>query len=114
MAEWKVLDMNEKISSGDSLLVVFTACQSYDGVGYARKVFTNTFVNIVGSGGSQTPYNDLTEAQIVALVQADLGATVVTETQDYVDAKALEKRQEIEDVPVNAGLPFSPNYDPVT
>tara|TARA_R110002072_G_C7940872_1_gene532491 strand:+ start:2184 stop:2528 length:345 start_codon:yes stop_codon:yes gene_type:complete len=113
MANWVVLSMEEKTSSGNSELGVITACETYDGVGYARKVFTNTFLNIIGVGGGQTPYNDLTESQVVGLVQADLGASVVTDTQNYVDAKALEKRQKIEDIPVNAGLPWETNYDPV-
>ena len=106
MATWKILTMEYNNTLGIDKLTVISAAQAQDGVGYARKVFTTTLNNVVGPA-PLTPYADLTESQVVGLVQADLGATVVAEAEAYVDDKAADKKKEIENLPENAGLPWS-------
>lgn len=106
MATWTVLTMEYKNNDSEDELVVISAAQGQDGVGYARKVFTNTLSGVVGPA-PLTPYSDLTESQVIGLVQADLGPTVVTEAETYVDAQATIKKEQIEDLPTNAGLPWS-------
>ena len=106
MATWKVLTMEYENNAGEDKLVVISAAQGQDGVGYARKVFTNTLSGVVGPA-PLTPYADLTESQVVGLVQADLGPTVVADAEAYVDAQATIKKEQIEDLPTNAGLPWS-------
>jgi hypothetical protein len=107
MATWTILSMEYENNAGEDKLVVISAAQGQDGVGYARKVFTNTLSGVVGSGPGLTPYNDLTESQVIGLVQTDLGPTAVTEAETYVDAQATIKKEDIEDLPTNAGLPWS-------
>ena len=102
MATWTILSMEYENNAGEDKLVVISAAQGQDGVGYARKVFTNNLSGVVGP----TPYNDLTESQVIGLVQADLGPTAVTEAETYVDAQATIKKEQIEDLPTNAGLPW--------
>lgn len=106
MATWKVLTMEYENNAGEDKLVVISAAQGQDGVGYARKVFTNTLSGVVGPA-PLTPYADLTESQVIGLVQTDLGATVVTDAETYVDAQATVKKEQIEDLPTNSGLPWS-------
>ncbi len=103
MATWTILTMEYKNDSGQDDLIVISAAQGQDGVGYARKVFTNTLSGVVGP----TPYDDLTEAQVITLVQTDLGPVVVADAEVYVDAQATIKKDQIEDLPTNAGLPWS-------
>jgi hypothetical protein len=69
-------------------------------------VFTNNLSGVVGPA-PLTPYDQLTESQVISLVQADLGPTVVTDAETYVDAQATIKKEQIEDLPTNAGLPWS-------
>jgi len=106
MATWTTLTMEYDNTLGVDKLTVISAAQAQDGVGYARKVFTNTLSGVVGPA-PLTPYADLTESQVVGLVQADLGATVVAEAEAYVDDKAAEKKKQIEALPENVGLPWS-------
>jgi len=105
MATWTILSMEYENNAGEDKLVVISAAQGQDGDGYARKVFTNTLSGVVGPS-PLTPYNQLTESQVIGLVQADLGPTAVTEAETYVDAQATIKREDIEDLPTNAGLPW--------
>jgi len=106
MATWKILSLEYENNAGEDKLVVISAVEGVDGVGFARKVFTNTLSGVVGPA-PLTPYNNLTEAQVIALVQADIGATGVTDAEAYVDAQATLKKESIENVPTNAGLPWS-------
>lgn len=106
MATWTILSMEYENNASEDKLVVISAAQGQDGVGYARKVFTNTLTGVVGPA-PLTPYNQLTESQVIGLVQADLGPTVVTDAETYVDAQATIKKGQIEDLPTNAGLPWS-------
>jgi hypothetical protein len=106
MATWTILSMEYENNASEDKLVVISAAQGQDGVGYARKVFTNTLTGVVGPA-PLTPYNLLTESQVIGLVQADIGATGVTEAETYVDAQATLKKQSIEDLPTNTGLPWS-------
>ena len=106
MATWTILSMEYENNAGEDNLVVISAAQGQDGVGYARKVFTNTLTGVVGPA-PLTPYDSLTEAQVVTLVQADLGPAAVTEAETYVDAQATVKKDQIEDLPTNAGLPWA-------
>ena len=106
MATWTILTMEYDDTLGVDKLTVISAAQAQNGVGYARKVFTNTLSGVVGPA-PLTPYADLTESQVIGLVQADLGATAVAEAEAYVDDKALEKKKQIENVPENAGLPWN-------
>lgn len=106
MATWTVLTMEYENNASEDKLVVISAAQGQDGVGYARKVFTNNLSSVVGPP-PLTPYADLTESQVIGLVQADLGPTVVADAETYVDAQATIKKQQIEDLPTNAGLPWS-------
>jgi hypothetical protein len=105
MATWTVLTMEYENNAGEDKLVVISAAQSQDGVGYARKVFTTNLSGIVGPT-PLTPYDDLTESQVIGLVQADLGPTAVTEAETYVDAQATIKKEQIENLPTNVGLPW--------
>ena len=106
MATWTILSMEYENNASEDKLVVISAAQGQDGVGYARKVFTNTLSGVVGPA-PLTPYADLTESQVVGLVQADLGPTAVADAEAYVDAQATIKKEQIEDLPTNAGLPWS-------
>ena len=106
MATWTILSMDYENNASEDKLVVISAAQGQDGVGYARKVFTNTLTGVVGPA-PLTPYNLLTESQVIGLVQADIGATGVTEAETYVDAQATLKKESIEDLPTNTGLPWS-------
>jgi hypothetical protein len=106
MATWKILSMEYENNASEDKLVVISAAEGVDGVGFARKVFTNTLTGVVGPA-PLTPYNNLTESQVVGLVQADLGSTVVTDAETYVDAQATIKKEQIEDLPTNTGLPWS-------
>ncbi len=106
MATWTILSMEYENNASEDKLVVVSAAQGQDGVGYARKVFTNNLSGVVGPS-PLTPYADLTESQVIGLVQADLGATAVTDAETYVDAQATLKKESIEDLPTNAGLPWS-------
>jgi len=106
MATWTILSMEYENNASEDKLVVISAAQGQDGVGYARKVFTNTLTGVVGPA-PLTPYNLLTESQVIGLVQADIGATGVTEAETYVDAQATLKKESIEDLPTNTGLPWS-------
>lgn len=105
MATWKILSLEYENNAGEDKLVAISAAEGVDGVGFARKVFTNTLSGVVGPA-PLTPYDQLTEAQVVALVQADIGAAGVTEAETYVDAQATIKKDQIEDLPTNAGLPW--------
>lgn len=105
MATWKVLTMEYKNAASEDQLVVISAAQGVDGVGFARKVFTSTLAGVVGAA-PLTPYADLTEAQVVALAQADIGPTAVAAAEVYVDAQATIKKDQIESLPTNAGLPW--------
>lgn len=105
MATWTILSMEYENNTGQDKLVVISAAQGQDGVGYARKVFTNTLSGVVGPA-PLTPYDQLTEAQVVALVQADIGPIGVIEAENYVDAQATIKKDQIEDLPTNSGLPW--------
>jgi hypothetical protein len=106
MATWTILSMEYENNASEDNLVVISAAQGQDGIGYARKVFTNNLSGVVGPA-PLTPYDQLTESQVISLVQADLGPTVVTDAETYVDAQATIKKEQIEDLPTNAGLPWS-------
>ena len=106
MATWTILSMEYENNASEDKLVVISAAQGQDGVGYARKVFTNNLSGVVGAA-PLTPYDQLTEAQVVALVQTDIGALGVTEAETYVDAQATLKKQAIENLPTNTGLPWN-------
>ena len=97
MATWTILSMEYENNASEDKLVVISAAQGQDGVGYARKVFTNTLSGVVGPA-PLTPYNQLTESQVISLVQADLGPTVVTDAETYVDAQATIKKEQIEEL----------------
>jgi hypothetical protein len=105
MATWKILSLEYENNAGEDKLVVISAVEGVDGVGFARKVFTNTLSGVVGPA-PLTPYNDLTEAQVIALVQADIGAAGVSDAETYVNAQATLKKESIENLPTNAGLPW--------
>jgi hypothetical protein len=105
MATWTILSMEYENNASEDKLVVLSAAQGQDGVGYARKVFTNNLSGVVGPA-PLTPYDQLTEAQVLALVQADIGAAGVTEAETYVDAQATQKKEAIENLPTNTGLPW--------
>lgn len=106
MATWTILSMDYENNASEDKLVVISAAQGQDGVGYARKVFSNTLSGVVGPA-PLTPYNSLTESQVVGLVQTALGPTATADAEAYVDAQATIKKEQIEDVPTNAGLPWS-------
>lgn len=106
MATWTILSMEYENNASEDKLVVISAAQGQDGVGYARKVFTNNLSGVVGPA-PLTPYADLTESQVIGLVQADLGPTVVADAEAYVDAQATIKKEQIEDLPTNTGIPWS-------
>jgi len=106
MATWTILSMEYENNASEDKLVVISAAQGQDGVGYARKVFTNTLTGVVGPA-PLTPYDSLTETQVVTLVQADIGPTGVAAAEVYVDAQATLKKESIEDLPTNTGLPWS-------
>ena len=106
MATWTILSMEYENNASEDKLVVISAAQGQDGDGYARKVFTTTLTGVIGPA-PLTPYDSLTESQVIGLVQTDLGPTVVTDAETYVDAQATIKKEQIEDLPTNAGLPWS-------
>ncbi len=106
MATWKVLTMEYKNAASEDQLVVISAAQGIDGVGFARKVFTSTLTGVVGAA-PLTPYADLTESQVIGLVQTDIGPTAVAAAEVYVDAQATIKKDQIESLPTNAGLPWA-------
>jgi hypothetical protein len=105
MATWKILTLEYKNSNSEDELVVISVAQGQDGVGYARKVFTTTLTGAIGPA-PLTPYDSLTESQVIGLVQTALGPTAVTEVETYVDAQATIKKEHIENIPTNAGLPW--------
>ena len=98
--------MEYENNASEDKLVVISAAEGVDGVGFARKVFTNTLTGVVGTA-PLTPYDSLTEAQVVTLVQTDIGSAGVTAAEVYVDAQATLKKESIEDLPTNTGLPWS-------
>ncbi len=106
MATWKILSLEYDNNAGEDKLVAISAAEGVDGVGFARKVFTTTLSGVVGPA-PLTPYDQLTEVQVIALVQADIGAAGVTDAETYVDAQATIKKESIENLPTNAGLPWS-------
>ena len=106
MATWKILSLKYDNNAGEDQLVALSAAEGVDGVGFARKVFTNTLTGVVGPA-PLTPYDSLTEAQVVTLVQTDIGPAGVTAAEVYVDAQATIKKESIEDLPTNTGLPWS-------
>ena len=57
MATWKILSLEYDNNAGEDKLVVISAAQGQDGVGYARKVFTNNLSGVVGPA-PLTPYNN--------------------------------------------------------
>lgn len=105
MATWKILSLEYDNNAGEDKLVAISAAEGVDGVGFARKVFTNTLTGVVGPA-PLTPYSSLTEVQVVTLVQADIGPTAVADAETYVDAQATIKKEQIEDLPTNTGLPW--------
>ena len=105
MATWKILTLEYKNSNSEDELVVISVAQGQDGVGYARKVFTTTSTGVIGPA-PLTPYDSLTESQVIGLVQTALGSAAVTEAETYVDAQATIKKEHIENIPTNAGLPW--------
>lgn len=106
MATWTILTMEYENNASEDKLIVLSAAEGQDGVGFARKVFTNNLSGVVGPA-PLTPYDQLTESQVVGLVQTDLGFDVVTDAETYVDAQATLKKESIENVPTNTGLPWS-------
>src|SRR6056300_630413 len=106
MANWRVLSMENKVSGSSNELVVIATVEKTEGPGYARKVFFETLDDIVGPS-PLTPYGDLTEGEVIALITSSLGPTVTTNAENYVDAQALLKSSSIVDIPANAGLPWS-------
>ena len=115
MANWRVLSMENKVSGSSNELVVIATVEKTEGPGYARKVFVETLDDIVGPS-PLTPYGDLTEGEVIALITSSLGPTVTTDSENYVDSQALLKSASIVDIPANAGLPWSAagSYDPVS
>ena len=109
---WAILTMEYDINSSPGDLIVTSAIQANDGIGYARKVYQSKLSGVVGPP-PLTPYNDLTEAQIIALVQADLGAAEVAVGEAYVTTYSAIKKQQIEDIGTSSGLPWQPTVDPV-
>ena len=109
---WTVLTMEYDPSSSPGQLIVISAIQANDGIGYARKVYQSKLSGVVGAP-PLTPYSQLTEAQVIALVQADLGSTAVADGEAYVTTYSAIKKQQIEDIGTDSGLPWQPPVDPV-
>ena len=109
---WTVLTMEYSPINSPGELIVTSAIQANDGIGYARKVYQSKLSGVVGPT-PLTPYSDLTEAQVIGLVQTDLGPTVVAAGEAYVTTYSAIKKQQIEDVGVENGLPWISTADPV-
>lgn len=109
---WAILTMEYDPNTAPGQLIVTSAIQANDGIGYARKVYQSKLSGVVGAP-PLTPFNDLTEAQVIALVQADLGAIEVAAGEAYVKTYSAIKKQQIQDVGTNSGLPWQPSVDPV-
>lgn len=109
---WTILTMEYDTSTSPGQLIVTSAIQANDGIGYARKVYQSKLSGVVGPP-PLTPYSQLTEAQVIALVQADLGPFVVADGETYVTTYSAIKKQQIEDIGTNSGLPWQPPVDPV-
>ena len=103
MANWKVLEMNHRVSDG-YVVEVTTVCEKKDGPGYARKVFSNEFEGT--PGGDYIPYENLTEEVVLGWVKDDLGAGVVLQTETNIDAAALANKEAIVNAPLKSGIPW--------
>lgn len=108
---WKILDMQHKASDG-FVIEVSSCYESKNGLGYARKVFTQEFEGEVGP--DFIPYEDLTEEIVLGWVKQELGAQTVSETESLVVAKAIENKQELEAPAVKSGKPWTENTQDLT
>lgn len=103
MANWKVLEMNHRVSDG-YVVEVTTVCEKKDGPGYARKVFISEYEGMPETG--YIPYEDLTEEVVLSWVKDDLGAGVVLQTETNIDAAALANKEAIVNAPLKSGMPW--------
>jgi hypothetical protein len=109
---WKILDMQHK--TADGFVIEVSSCyESKNGLGYARKVFTQDFEGEVGPGF--IPYENLTEDIVIGWVKDKLGTEIVSKTESTVKATALAKKQELEAPAIKSGKPWNKNIeDPTT
>ena len=103
MANWKVLEMNHRVSDG-YVAEVTTVCEKTDGPGYAREVFISEYEGVPGA--DYIPYEDLTEEVVLSWVKDDLGAGVVLQTETNIDAAALANKEAIVNPPLKKGIPW--------
>ena len=103
MANWKVLEMNHRVSDG-YVAEVTTVCEKTDGPGYAREVFISEYKGVPGT--DYIPYEDLTEEVVLGWVKDDLEAIVVLQTETNIDAAALANKEAIVNPPLKKGIPW--------
>jgi len=103
MANWKVLEMNHRVSDG-YVAEVTTVCEKTDGPGYAREVFISEYKGVPGT--DYISYEDLTEEVVLGWVKDDLGAIVVLQTETNIDAAALANKEAIVNPPLKKGIPW--------
>lgn len=103
MANWKVLEMNHRVSDG-YVVEVTTVCEKTDSPGYAREVFISEYKGVPGT--DYIPYEDLTEEVVLGWVKDDLGAIVVLQTETNIDAAALANKEAIVNAPLKSGIPW--------
>lgn len=101
---WKILNMEHKTSDGFVIKVTSTY-EKQDGPGYASKLFSNEFEEVVGP--EFIPYEDLTENIVVGWVQDSLGLEEVLAIQLRVDTLAATKKEYIENPPIESGKPWA-------
>lgn len=104
MANWKILEMNHRVSDG-YVVEVSAACEKKDDPGYARKVFINEYEGTPGAG--YIPYEDLTEEVVLGWVKDSLGSEVVSQTEENINAAALANKEAIVNPPFKSGMPWA-------
>ena len=90
---WKIVDLNRDLSDGFAHTAHYTVTAISDQVDSAGNAYNSGAYGSIGLDRPNTlaDFEDLTEADIVASVQAKLGAEKVTELQDALAARIIEQ-----------------------
>ena len=90
---WKIADLNRDLSDGLAHTAHYTVTAISDQVDSEGNAYNSGAYGDITLERPETlvDYSDLTEADLVAAVQAQLGDKKVTETQETLAARIVEK-----------------------
>lgn len=101
MATWQITQLDRKTSDG-FVLVAHWQCVDTDG-DYSGRVYNTQSFEFKPDEPNFIPYDDLTEAEVIAWVQTALGEEGVAATEAAVAAQIEAQKNP----PISTGLPWS-------